>query len=557
MKRFGILVVLALFMHVSNAQVNQYIIRLKDKAGTPYSVSNPQQFLSQRALERRQKQNIPVTESDLPVSPDYIDSLRNSGSVVIKNVSKWLNQVLIETNDVAALNKINGFSFVAGAQLSKRMSRPDVLLRRKWNNDFKEVDTTHQLKGVADFSYGFSEGQVNIHNGAFLHNKGFSGKGMLIAVIDDGFYHYQSLPAFDSLRAEGRILDMYDFVANKTDMNNEDAHGMYCLSLIAANVPGKMVGTAPHASYLLYRSENVSSESLSEEQNWVAAAERSDSAGADVVSTSLGYYDFDNPDFNHTYQDMDGKTTLIAKGANIAASKGMILMIAAGNEGNKTWHYIITPADAVNVLTVGAVDINGDPGYFTSYGPSADGRIKPDVASMGVAAVVQGKGGTFVTGNGTSFATPNLAGLVACLWQAFPEFSSAEIMDAVKKSSNLFSAPDERLGYGIPDFEQAYQMLQKQRVERSASALLADKKIFIYPNPAFETMQVIFRPETSGNTEVRLYDIAGKLCLLKQVSMIAGQVSIISLERNGLPAGIYVLHFTVGKNRFSERVVWR
>lgn len=557
MKRFRFLAVLLLIASTVHAQNDQYIIKLKDKANSPFSISKPQEFLSQRAIDRRQRQNISIVENDLPVNPAYLDSIRNSGAVKIKNVSKWLNQVLIETTDLTALNKINGFSFVVSTQLSRRIARPGVIFRKKWSNDFKEVEISNGMKGTAGLSYGYSEGQVKIHNGDFLHEKGFSGKGMLIAVIDDGFYHYQTLPAFDSLRADNRIKDMYDFVDNKIDMNNEDAHGMYCLSLIASNVPGQMIGTAPHASFLLYRSENVHSESLSEEQNWIAAAERSDSAGADVITTSLGYYDFDNPIFNHTYQDMDGKTTIIAKGANVAASKGMIVMAAAGNEGNKSWHYIITPGDATNILTVGAVDVNGIPGSFTSYGPTADGRIKPDVASVGVAAVVQGANGPFVYGNGTSFATPNLCGLVTCLWQAFPEFTSVEIMDEITKSSSKYTTPDDRVGYGIPDFEIAYNALQEIRVERTASALLADKHIFIYPNPASTLTQVLLRPETTGSSELRLYDITGKLCYRKLVSFSAGQVSIITLGRNSLPVGTYILHFSDGKKKYNEKLVWR
>lgn len=557
MKRFGFIAVLLLMACSLHAQGDQYIVKLKDKVNSPFSISRPQEFLSQRAIDRRQKQLIPIVENDLPVNPSYLDSIKNSGNVKIRNVSKWLNQVLIETTDPAALNKINGFSFVINTQLSRRIAGPGTILRKKWNNEFKKIEDVKEFKGVAGYNYGFSEGQIKIHHGDFLHDKGFSGQGMLIAVIDDGFYHYQTLPAFDSLRADGRIKDMYDFVDNKVDMNSEDAHGMYCLSLIASNVPGQMIGTAPHASFLLYRSENIYSESISEEQNWIAAAERSDSAGADVITTSLGYYDFDNPIFNHSYQDMDGKTTIIARGADVAASKGMIVLAAAGNEGNKTWHYIITPADAINILTVGAVDVNGVPGLFTSYGPSFDGRIKPDVASVGVSAVVQSAGGPFLAGNGTSFATPNLAGLVTCLWQAFPEFTSAEIMDVVKKSSSQYTTPDDRVGYGIPDFEIAYNALQKLRVERTATALLADKKIFIYPNPGVAFTQVLLRPATTGSSELRLYDITGKLCYRKAVAFSAGQVSIITLERNSLPVGTYILHFADGKNKYSEKLVWR
>ncbi len=537
------------------AQYSQYIVRLKDKNGSEFSVTRPQEFLSQRAIDRRQKYNIPVVENDLPVVKAYLDSIRNAGSVVIKNTSKWLNQVLIQTSDINALNKINSFPFVLGTSPSKRTAPIQPDKRKKLTQDFKEIASPAEVKGATGLDYGYSEGQIKINHGDFLHDKGFNGKGMLIAVIDDGFYHYKTLPAFDSVRLQNRILDTYDFVANKVDMNEEDAHGMYCFSLMSANMPGMMIGTAPGASYLLYRSEDVSSESLSEEQNWVAAAERSDSAGADVVTTSLGYNQFDKPIFNHTYADMDGKTTIIARGANFAAAKGMLILAAAGNEGNKPWHYIITPADATGVLTVGAVDINRQPGYFTSYGPSVDGRVKPDVASMGVATVVQAAAGGFATANGTSLATPNLAGLVTCLWQAFPEFSSSEIMDFVRKSSPTYHTPDARTGYGIPDFQVAYEMLMTERINRNASVILANRNIAIYPNPFSVVTHVLIKPQATTNTVVRLVDMSGKVCFKTSIALTSGQIYILDIQKNALSRGLYILQLSDGVNNYREKVV--
>lgn len=555
MKKLRILFFLLAISIASHAQFTQYIIEFKDKTGSPYSVSKPQEFLSQRAIDRRNNQKISIDENDLPVNPFYIDSIRSSGNVIIKNVSKWLNQVCIETTDEQALQKISSFSFVKNTGPAKRIFNKDFISKKK----FEEPGNSEYLRRSSPVNsllkYGVSEKQIAIHKGDLLHDKGFTGNGMLIAVIDDGFYHYKSLPAFDSIRINDRIVDTFDFVGNKNGLNEEDAHGMYCLSLIASNVPGQMIGSAPGASFLLYRSENVSAEYLAEEQNWIAAVERSDSAGADVISTSLGYSTFDNPVFNHSYSDMDGNTTMMSKVASMVGSKGIILLVAAGNEGNKTWHYITAPADALNVLTVGAVDVSGVPGSFSSYGPTSDGRQKPDVSSVGVAAYVQAVNGGFGSGNGTSFATPNLAGLVTCLWQAFPEFNAFEIMEAVKKSSNKFSNPDNQMGYGIPDFEIAYGNLFKEQIQRRASIILKDQSFMVFPNPMTNAANLLIKPAVSGTSVIKWFDVNGRLCFQQKESFQANEVTIVPLKRNGLQRGIYFLKFEIGKKDFVQKVI--
>lgn len=539
----------------STAQTPQYLIKLRDKNGTPYSVSKPGEFLSPRSIERRARQQIPVVENDLPVNPAYLDSIRSVENVTIRNVSKWLNQVCIETNDATALDKISAFTFVLSSRQVRRQALLLPELKNKLETDLKESAGMRGGRGVNGLDYGVSSGQITIHKGNFLHDKGYRGQGVLISVIDAGFTAYKSLPAFDSVRNQGRIIDTYDFVANKTEVNDAHSHGMYCFSIIVANAPGQMIGSAPNASFLLYRSEDGIYESPAEEQNWVVAAERSDSAGADIITTSLGYTTFDNPIFNHTYADMDGKTTIMAKGAAIAATKGMILLNAAGNDGNKPWHYIGTPADAIGTLSVGAVDINGNPGVFSSYGPSADGRQKPEVSSVGVATFVQGPGGTFVSGNGTSFATPNLAGLVACLWQAFPEFSSVEIMDYVIRSSNHYTNPDYKTGYGIPDFELAFTMLEKEKARRFAEKVLNGGNIAVYPNPFANRAQIAIKPVNSGEFSVMLYDITGKLCYSSTEVLVAGEPGIVSLQRPGLARGVYILKVQNGQEKYVHKVL--
>lgn len=449
------------------AQFSRYIIQLKDKTGTPFSTSNPQQFLSQRSIDRRIKYNITIDQTDLPIPPAYIDSIRLSGNVTILNVSKWLNQVCIQTTDAAALNKINSLSFV------KKTSPIAARAINEIKPQNKEVDSTYSSiqftaadrpQSPTDYyNYGQSYTQVHLQNTDFLHNHGFRGEGMELAITDAGFYHYQSLPTFDSVRNNNQILGTWDFVANEASVNEDNAHGMNCFSTIAANMPGLFVGTAPKTSFYLFRSEDANSEYPVEEQNFAAAAERADSLGVDVLSVSLGYTTFDNSSFNYTYANMDGNTTIAARAADFAAKKAMIVVVAAGNEGNSTWHYIATPADADSVITIGAVDANRQPAGFSSYGPTSDGQIKPDVAAIGVGAIVANPNtGNPAFGNGTSFACPIMAGTATCLWQAFPEVNNMQIIDALRRSADRFTIPDNRTGYGIPDVKKAFVLLIKK-----------------------------------------------------------------------------------------------
>jgi subtilisin family serine protease len=273
---------------------------------------------------------------------------------------------------------------------------------------------------------------------------GYTGKGMIIAVLDAGFYHVGQLPAFDSLRARGQILGTRDFVTGDTMVYEDHAHGMHVLSILAGLLPGEMRGSAPAASFWLLRTEDVFSEYPVEEVFWTAGAEFADSVGADIIHSSLGHYEFDDPSMSYTYSDMNGHTTRVARTALMAARRGMIVVVSAGNEGNKKWHYIISPADADSILAVGAVDAEKAPATFTSYGPSADGRVKPDVSAMGVSVLIQGVDGGVTRGNGTSYASPLISGLTACLWQAYPTATAQEVIQTLRQSTDHYLSPDER-----------------------------------------------------------------------------------------------------------------
>lgn len=468
MKKAVLYLVSAFFMISSQAQFTRYIIRLKDKGSSSFTLSNPNAYLSQRAIDRRTRYSIPIDSTDLPVSPAYIDSIRSAGAVTILNISKWLNSITIKTNDAAALAKINSLPFVinSGPIAARTISG----VNKYQSERIEQKPSSQKLEGSESYyNYGLSLAQIHIHNGEFLHDIGLRGQGMVIGMLDAGFYNYTSLHAFDSVNLNGQVLGIYDFVAHDSSVIEDDQHGMECFSTMAANIPGTFVGTAPKASFYLFRTEDASSEYPIEEHNWVCGAERIDSAGGDVISSSLGYNQFDSSRFNHTYADMNGHTTMAAIGADMAARKGILVVNAAGNEGTNAWHYIVTPADGDSVMAVGAVTTAGVAATFSSYGPSSDGQVKPNVASVGQGTVVEGAGNAPVTGNGTSFACPNMAGLTTCLWEGFPEFNNMKIIYALQQAGSKATAPDDQVGYGIPDVKKAVMNLLKDYAKSTAS----------------------------------------------------------------------------------------
>lgn len=561
-KNYFLCLIITFFSLNLSAQFTKYIVKFKDKTSTPFSINDPSKFLSQRAIARRIKQNISIDETDLPIVPAYIDSIGLSGNVIVLDQSKWLNQICIGTTDSTAIAKINRFPFVVKTEPVKRLykhliERDQFIKRDKSNEQINSINSILSPPVAVDnYSYGYSYNQIHIHNGEYLHNKGFRGEGMLIAILDAGFYHYKSLPAFDSVNFKNQVIETHDFVNNEESVNEDDSHGMMCFSIIASNIPGQLIGSSPNANFLLYRSEDVSSESPVEEQYWIAAAERADSAGTDVITTSLGYNLFDNPVFNYSYADMNGHVSIIAEAATLAAKKGIIVLAAAGNEGETNWHFISTPADADSILAVGAVEASGNPAGFSSYGPSSDGRVKPDVASVGSATAISSVTGTIVSGNGTSFATPNLAGLVTCLLQAFPEFTNMQIIKAVQKSSSIYDHPDNRIGYGIPDFKKAYEDLNQQRLLKNAPIILGNKFIKIYPNPFKNNFSVLIKPEHTSIGNFKLFDAVGKLYFSKQISLQQGVIQLLNFDKmQALQKGIYILKFTDGENKQSFKMI--
>ena len=555
MKHVLIIWVFIFLVSASQAQYSRHIIHLSNKAGSGYTLKDPTAYLSAKALERRAKSLTEIDSTDLPVTKTYIDSIKAAGSVTILSYSKWLNQVLIQTTDAAALNKISNFPFVKKTSPVANKNNGNLIYTDKFRTYDQAQSQQPQIETKLQsdvYDYGSNASQVHIHHGEYLHNLGFTGKGITIAILDGGFLNYTVLKAFDSVRNHNQILGTWDFVANETSVDEDHPHGMFCFSIMAANETGKYIGTAPKASYYLFRTEDVASEFPVEEHNWVVAAEKADSAGADMISSSLGYSLFDDPVFNYSYADLNGDITMISRGADLAAKKGMIVCNSAGNSGNEAWKYIIAPADGDSVLAVGAVRIDSVPGSFSSYGPSADGRIKPDVASVGVNTWIINVDGTVARGSGTSFANPNLAGLIACLWQAFPEFSNMAILDAVKKSSHKYANPDDRVGYGIPDMKKAYDLLLKQRADR----VLKTDWVKAYPNPVVTTANVIVKAQETGDLLTQLSDMSGKLIQSSRTPVQQGQVYFLKIDKiNSVPSGVYHLRVFNGKSNTTIRLV--
>ena len=436
----------------SAEKVYKYRVSLKDKVGTTCSIDKPEEFLSERAIERRNRQQLPIDETDLPVSGKYVDELKATGARLV-TTSKWNNTVVLEVSDTLLMDEISKKSFVTGVK--KVWVSPDSIPPRNMKRK-KEVKNKVEK---TDCHYGNALRQIEIHGGDSLHTAGFAGKGMHVAVIDAGFYNADEIKFFRKMD----LLGTRDFVNPNSDIYAENAHGLMVLSCMAANLPKVFVGTAPEASYWLLRSEDNDSEQPIEEDYWAAAIEFADSVGVDVVNTSLGYYEFDEGFPAYRYRDLDGHYSLMSHSASLAADKGVVVVCSAGNSGDDPWKKVTPPGDSENVLTVGAINKNLVNARFSSIGNSADGRIKPDVMAVGVSSVVTGTDGSVSKGNGTSFASPIMCGIVTCFWQACPWLTAKEVIEAVRQVGDRVDYPDNIYGYGVPNLWKAYQKELEKR----------------------------------------------------------------------------------------------
>jgi hypothetical protein len=483
------------------AQVSpsKYLVQFTDKDQSPYSLSQPEEFLTARAIERRTRQGINIDVSDIPIDPSYIQAVVSTGAKLIIQV-KWINGIIIETESQSVLDEIHSLSFVR--DLSP-LNKKENLKRKK---DKFEQETFAPLKmSQSDPVYGDAYNQINMVNGIPLHENGFKGKGMVIAILDAGFTNVDVRQIFDPLWQNNQILGSYNFVNPSADVFGFHYHGSMVLSVMGGNIPGEFLGTAPEASYWLLLTEDVSSEFLIEEYNWMAGAAFADSVGADVINSSLGYSEFDDPYYNHPYTDLDGNTTPVTKAADMAASKGIIVVNSAGNEGDKSWKYLIAPADADSVLTVGAVYANGLITSFSSYGFESDPRVKPNIVAQGGATVLANVNtDALQTANGTSFSSPLIAGMMACLWQSAPQANNMELIHAVEASSSQYQNPDNRYGYGIPNFDESRIALG------ITNPMILTNDFEVYPNPVSNSALLKWNQTQLKFETLELLDISGR-----------------------------------------------
>jgi subtilisin family serine protease len=512
-------------------------IYLHDKNNNSYSIAHPEAFLSPRALAKRVRFAIPVTEQDLPVSPAYISQiLEQNMHIQLLSKSKWTNTVTVYCSEAPVRAAIAALPFVDSLVPVGRFSSMPFLKRSAEPLSFPNplLQNTLQYNALIDSAYyGSAFTQIAMHNGHLLHKAGFRGEGMLIAVIDAGWESYYPVSFMQSLVETGQLEGIYDLLpGNLPDLYNMNGHGVSVTSIMAEQQPNVMVGTAPNAHYLFIRSENVNSEEPIEEDFWATAAELADSLGADVINSSLGYTTFpDFPEQSVTYSNNNGIWSIASCAATIAAQKGIIVCVAAGNDGANSFRYVGRPGDAAGILTVGAVGADSATAIFSSIGPTYDGRVKPDVVAMGYQAIIvnpyvipEYEQGYFINpSSGTSFATPIIAGLSACLWQALPDLSASQIMDIIRKNSHQYNAPDSAQGYGIPDFYHALPTVKTMPMS-----------IVVYPNPCNSIFHIVDAQENF--IQLNLYDMNGKLQLMQSLT----QNHLHQIDVTHLKQGFYL-----------------
>lgn len=529
-----------------------HLVSFTDKDNTPYSLSQPQEFLSQRSIDRRQAQGIALDATDLPVDPVYISAVLATGDVQLINRSKWFNAITIRTTDTEALTAIEQLPFVLNVRATRALMGPAPV-----GSKFSVEAPTPESgpRGGQPGDYGASWLQISMMNGHLLHGMEAKGQGMLIGVLDSGFEDTDSLAAFDDLRAREGVLLARDMVNHDGDVYGDHWHGRSVLSCMTGILPGYLQGTAPQADYVLLRTEEVGPpdigfEFVVEEDNWVAGAELCDSIGCDVLNTSLGYTTFDDSLTNHSYNELDGATTRISIAAGMASQKGMIPVQSAGNSGQSAWHFISAPADAIDILAVGAVGSFGEHAPFSSFGPSADGRMKPDVCAMGWGAIgLRPQGDSIAPLNGTSFSSPILAGLVACLWQLHPQRTAHEVMQAVRESASLYFAPNDSMGYGIPNFLVAHNALLQVGMAGTGSS----NELRIDPTPFTDEVWLTLPGEASGLMSIGLYDGLGRVAWSGRVAL-ANERARIAVPASLAP-GSYIVRCELGDRHWVRPVL--
>lgn len=535
--------ILLLFLFILSVPVlaqEDALVFFADKENVAESLANPISILTQAAIDRKQMHGTPIDERDVPITEDYVVQIDASGGIEVFAKSKWLNAVYV-IGSQSAIENLETLDFVTGIEyMDKSLNAPRPALENQ--NKFEFETAASRII----YDYGAATNQVEMLAADFLHEQDFTGEGIPIAVMDSGFPNVFSNPAFSAAVGENRIIDTYDFVRNETGIDGNGSHGARTFSDIAGLLDGQFVGTAPNSTYYLYVTEDSRSgmESPVEEAYWLEALERADSLGVFVTNTSLGYQDFEDPRYDHTYEDLDGQTTIGARAANISFEKGMLSVTSAGNDGDG-FTFVGTPGDAIGIYTVGAVDASENYASFSSIGPTVDGRIKPDGMAQGRDAAVVDQNGNVTTNNGTSFSSPIMAGAIASLWQSRPQTSNGQIMQIVREASSLFSNPTDEMGYGIPNFQEAYNTLQALAVEEH----FLKENFALYPNP-FSTEVNFSFPENITKASVEMYNVLGEKVLEKEITSVNHRI-----DTSAITSGVYIAKISSEGKSNSFKIV--
>ena len=511
-----------------------YRIYLKDKGTINTADYSALDLMSSRAVFRRQKAGIPAPDfRDLPVDRNYLNQISLLG-LKLHSASKWMNTALFKSQSLFDISKLLDLPFVSDVKLVKTPGKKSAFINKL---DFQIIQSD-----LPPY-----DRPLTMINAVSVHESGFNGKNVLIAILDGGFTNADNITSLDGLRSRKGIKTTFDFVNNNKSVYNSSSHGTAVLSVLAGVTPGQIEGTAPEADFLLIKTEDVASEFPCEEDFWAAGAEFADSLGADVISSSLGYFHFDDSTLNYKISDLDGKTAFVTQVAEIAASRGITVVNSAGNERSNAWQRIIFPSDGDSVLAVGAVDGNNIIADFSSAGPSADGRVKPDNVAMGVNVPVQISGNSIVRSSGTSFSCPILSGMAACLLQAVPLAHNSDIIRVLRTSGNRYNQPDSLYGYGIPDLGLALTKLQNLYIK------IPDKGVIASPNPTTGDFEIIFSSPPE-NITIEIFSTSGRLIFRSDYTNFAGRVMIIT-ELQHRPQGLYLLRVTKGSEKNVLKII--
>jgi len=512
------------------AQANRYFVTFKDKANTSYSVSNPSQFLSQKSIDRRTREHFVTSTEDFPVNPNYVKQVKATGAQVYFT-SRWFNGLLIQTTPSIANSVVASLPFVQSVELVAAGTRLSG----------GRVKANQKLERTNAESLPLNEHQNAMIGLDKMHAAGFYGEGVDVAIFDSGFNGTDTLSAFKPIYKDGRVKSVFNFVQNSANVYAGYPHGTWVWSIMAASIPTRYQGGVPNANYFLFQTEDALSENRVEEYNWLFAAEKADSLGIDVVNSSLGYSEFDDPTMDYSYGSMDGKTTVVARAARKLIDRGVVVVNAAGNEGAGSWRYIISPADVNGIIACGGVNAFGERVAFSSIGPSFDRRIKPDVSAMAWNCAVVNEDGGLFTGSGTSFASPLVACLAVGLRQAFPLATAREIYSLITSSASQAANPDDLLGYGIPDFSKAKEL---------------NGQFQVYPNPVKSDtgINIDFDYPDGQTVNVLLFNSNGQKIFESATTMLENRNPYI-IDASSMAIGMYYLRIQTDTSVRSVRIL--